>query len=429
MKNFLIACFMGILCSLYIFPFEFHAFPGVNTKMILALFGLVLFGFDLIGKRSPEVGKDMLGVTIFALVFSLLSYFSVVYNNTTDMAYATYFISMWVWTGGAYFLIYVLRRVHSQASIQLIFHYFALVCVAQLFIALVIDANPAVQELVDSVISQNEEFLHETNRLYGIGASFDTAGIRFSCALIGLGYLITHKPSAFWLWSYWLCFIIIVVVGNMMARTTIVGVLLSVLYMGCYKITPKAYLSTRQLKRFLIWTALLVTAIVFIVAKYKSSPDFHHDIRYAFEGFFNYIETGEWETSSTNRLMSMVVWPDNMKTWLIGDGLFDNPYGSGFYMHTDVGYLRLIFYCGLIGLFSFIVMLLFIVYRLSVKWPKESLMVVFLFILQSLVWIKISTDIYQIFALLLLLKPAENQFRKIIFYKHDTEEDSLLLVE
>lgn len=60
----------------------------------------------------------------------------------------------------------------------------------------------------------------------------------------------------------------------------------------------------------------------------------------------------------------MYVFPDNLKTWIIGDGYFSNPYNTdpfyigtrsrGYYMGTDVGYLRFIFYFGLIGLSAFI---------------------------------------------------------------------------
>lgn len=50
----------------------------------------------------------------------------------------------------------------------------------------------------------------------------------------------------------------------------------------------------------------------------------------------------------------MYVFPDNLKTWIIGDGYFNGPEDSdpyytgeiwdiGYYKGTDVGYLRFIF--------------------------------------------------------------------------------------
>ena len=428
MKNFLMACLIGIVFSMYIFPFEFHALPGINTKMMLAVVGLVLFILNLIAKRTSDIGKDMFGVTVFAMLFSLVSYFSVVYNNTTDMAYATYFVSMWVWVGAAYCIIELIRKVHGHVSLQLIFHYWACVCVVQLCIALVIDSVPAFQSFVDTYISQNEEYLHRTGRLYGIGSRFDAAGIRFSCGLVGLGYLITHKPSQFWLWGYWGMFSFILVVGNMMSRTTIVGVFLSIIYMVFVKFNKRLTLNKRQMKSVLIWVAGLLAAISFVVYKYNNSFDFHQNMRYAFEFFFNYLETGEFETSSTNRLKAMVVWPDNFQTWVIGDGWFANPENpDSFYKYTDVGYLRLIYYCGLIGFFSFLHMFLYIVNRLSLKWPLDRVLFVLLLILQLIVWIKISTDIFQFLVLLLLLPHTGNITTENIFDDYDTEKDPLLL--
>ena len=52
----------------------------------------------------------------------------------------------------------------------------------------------------------------------------------------------------------------------------------------------------------------------------------------------------------------MYIFPENIKTWIIGDGFWANPSGSGYYMHTDVGYLRLIYYFGLVGLFVYLLM-------------------------------------------------------------------------
>ena len=65
----------------------------------------------------------------------------------------------------------------------------------------------------------------------------------------------------------------------------------------------------------------------------------------------------------------MVVFPDNWVTWLIGDGYAANPMDKtlsffdpyytgpiyhGYYKGTDIGYLRYIFYFGLVGTFVFV---------------------------------------------------------------------------
>lgn len=53
----------------------------------------------------------------------------------------------------------------------------------------------------------------------------------------------------------------------------------------------------------------------------------------------------------------MYVFPHSLKTWLMGDALYMDPSGSGYYMGTDVGYLRMIFYFGLPATIYFVIML------------------------------------------------------------------------
>ena len=46
--------------------------------------------------------------------------------------------------------------------------------------------------------------------------------------------------------------------------------------------------------------------------------------------------------------------PDNLKTWIIGDARYVDSVNGGYYMHTDVGYLRVLWYGGVIGLFLYL---------------------------------------------------------------------------
>ena len=43
-----------------------------------------------------------------------------------------------------------------------------------------------------------------------------------------------------------------------------------------------------------------------------------------------------------------------IKTFLIGDGLYTNPNGVGYYMGTDIGFFRRIYYGGIIGLLLYL---------------------------------------------------------------------------
>jgi hypothetical protein len=151
---------------------------------------------------------------------------------------------------------------------------------------------------------------------------------------------------------------------------------------------------------------------------YHINQNFKEDIRFAFEGFFSLWEKGEWDVGSNERLKNMVVFPDNTKTWLIGDGYMENPYyrdpyyiglnRGGYYMGTDVGYLRFIFYFGLIGL-SFFLMFFGKATQICMRRFKGYGLLFLLILSVNLIgWVKVSTDIFLVFALFLCIDSNEN---------------------
>lgn len=162
-----------------------------------------------------------------------------------------------------------------------------------------------------------------------------------------------------------------------------------------------------------IWRNVFLAFIIIVPLStylYSNNEQFYKLFRFAFEGFFNYVEYGEWETASTDKLRTMYVFPDTLKTWIIGDGYFSNPHYSdpnyvgkttklGYYMGTDVGYLRFIFYFGMIGLLAFSA---FMIYSAKICMknlsPYKDLFVLLL-LSNFVIWFKVSTDIFLVFAL------------------------------
>ena len=71
-------------------------------------------------------------------------------------------------------------------------------------------------------------------------------------------------------------------------------------------------------------------------------------IEWVLELFINMSDGGKLESASTNDLKEMYVFPTSLKTWFWGDGMSQNVSG-GFYMDSDVGYIRSLYYWGIIG--------------------------------------------------------------------------------
>ena len=127
--------------------------------------------------------------------------------------------------------------------------------------------------------------------------------------------------------------------------------------------------------------------------------------------------------SSNDRLKGMYVFPETLKTWLIGDGYFSNPRNidpyfigkeiGGYYMGTDVGYLRFIFYFGLGGLFA----MCMVIYKAG-SFCMNNLsryrdMFLLLLLVNYVVWFKVSTDIFLVFAMFLMVARSEEEDKQL----------------
>lgn len=414
-----------ILTSLYFFPFTFTFLPGVNTKMAMAAVGLVVLGIQLSRSRNSIFSKDAVVISLYALVVSFACFIAVTLNETRDYTYVTYIISMWVWLSAAYVAVKYMRVVHGYISVELVCNYLIAVCVFQCIAALVIDAVPAVKNFATTYISDlgptQMAMLKESGRLFGFGAALDPAGSRFAAVLVIIAFIasrITATTRGNTLVWYILSFLFIAVVGNMIARTTTVGVIIALIYL-LYTTGLHRMVINKSTGRMIVWfTGILLVAVPLLTILYHTNEQFHDNLRFAFEGFFSLAEKGRWEVSSNEILKNMIVFPDNLKTWIIGDGYFDDPTGIdpyytgrdfyGYYMQTDIGYLRFIFYSGLIGLTA---MAIFIwkAGRISMlKFKHQRMLFWLLLAVNYTVWFKVSTDIFLVLALFLVIDKQEN---------------------
>ncbi len=126
----------------------------------------------------------------------------------------------------------------------------------------------------------------------------------------------------------------------------------------------------------------------------------------------------------------MYVFPDNLKTWLIGDGYMANPdtvdpfYTGkayhGFYKGTDVGYIRFIFYFGILGLLMMIVYMAKVCQLCINKYPNHYLLFLMVLFVNYIVWFKVSTDLFVYFALFLCIHNNKDESFSTINIKGST---------
>ncbi len=418
-----------VFTSLYFFPFNPSFLPEANTKMIMAAFGLVILGINLARGNRAILDRDIFVLSIIAAIISLMSLAAVAYNSTNDYTFVSYVVSMWVWLGGAYVVINLIRGVHGHASIELVAHYLIAVCVAQCVIANAMGLYQPLKDLVDGLLGSEGFMGKAEDRLYGIGASFDVAGMRFAGILSIIAYFILSsekKIPKLQICFYLVAFVIIAVIGNMIGRSTTIGIGVALLYWVMVMVYNRKE-DNENLRNFrLVVIPVLLIFIPVLVFAYKYNEYMHDNLRFAFEGFFSLWEKGSWDVNSNNILKDMIVFPDNMKTWLIGDGYIENPYGKdpyytgptfgGYYMATDIGYLRFIFYFGIFGMLTFVFYMWKVAFACINRFPDKRNLFLMILLINYIIWFKVSSELFSLFALFLCVSQEEEEMsRKHLF--------------
>lgn len=120
----------------------------------------------------------------------------------------------------------------------------------------------------------------------------------------------------------------------------------------------KAIKNRKEIKRKINKKTILISimCLIFIILLYVITfkiPKFAQMYSYAFELFENIFSGDGFTTTSTDKLIAMYNREISPKTFIIGDGKYTDK--NSYYMNTDVGYLRKIFYFGILGtIMSFI---------------------------------------------------------------------------
>ena len=403
MKKFIIITLLAIIVNFYFFPVSFNHLPeSLNSKKIIAFFGIAAFVYDCIRRHAVILSKRTGFAALLAAVFSVWCLFVITVNGTNDTTYVEYWTSFLTWMGGAYGVYCLLRAFHGRADLPLITKYLTIICLAQCAIALMIDNIPAVRSAVQLIFYQGYDFYERIGRLYGIGCALDVAGVRFSGVLLLIAHQIARNPDVSGkkreVTKKIVAFLLITVVGSMIARTTLIGAGLALFYIlvSLAQLQQGGVVSRRQI-RVITLLVLIVSALTFLATYlYNTNADVRENLRFAFEGFFNWAETGEFRTDSTDILETMWIWPQTTHDWIIGTGRI-----SVFVWGTDIGYCNFVLYCGLIGLIIFSAFFIYCNLSLNGKYKDFFLVSLLLIALQGIVWTKVMTDIFVVDALLL----------------------------
>ena len=395
--------------SYYSFNFAFWV-TGPNTKMILAVLGVLCFFYDAYRKqRGVMVSPVFLFGGLFSVIYSVINLVAVEVNDTNDYSYANYVMTYVTWVFSIYPAIRTMRVAHGRVTITLIAYYLAGLSVFQCITGLLNDNYPACQDFTDSIVFTAKDFYESIDRMRCFSASLDPAGVRFALVLILIAATICMdeevQQSKGKITLLLIAYMLISGIGNMVARTTSTGMAMGLLLLLVKSNLVGLRVRTSMVKTMSIFATLLVIFGTLGVVLYNTNDYFYSQLHFAFEGFFNLFEKGEFTTGSTEVLQTMWRWPEDDKSWIIGTGLY-----GGYKYGTDIGYCRLILYSGLIGFTTFALSFVYYAYFFARKYPRYLWLFLCFLAMTVIVWSKVSTDILLIYAFFFWFTTEESDY-------------------
>lgn len=340
-----------IIAFVLLFSFIYqinYIFLPFNVPFVLGLIGLPLYIHNSSAIRNGD-SKYVNDILLALLPVAIVAFLSIVGNHSSDFYFIKWAIINALYFFGAYFLFQLLKHSFRNFTFGRLVDLLVLCAVVQLSLSLVMFFSPEVKNVLQPLIHESEiakeAMERAATRMVGFGTHFFLSGTIHAFILIMIAISFTlRKVSLIKSVVLMLSFIFIAAVGTIMARTTLVGVLFAIVIV----------LLRRRGKRYFISGLVLSTIIISATSVYfldLISDDMEQLFNFGFEAFVNYKDTGSFSTSSTDVLLRMYKFPSVWETWLWGDARYEA--GKGYYMNTDIGFCRLIFYFGVIGLITY----------------------------------------------------------------------------
>lgn len=319
-----------------------------NVPFVLGLIGLPMYIYNSSAIRDGD-NKYVRDILLALLPVAIVAFLSIVGNHSSDFYFIKWAIINALYFFGAYFLFQLLKHSFRNFTVGRLVDLLVLCAVVQLSLALVMYFSPEVKNILQPLIHESEiakeAMERAATRMIGFGTHFFLSGTVHAFILIMIAFRLTlRKVSLFKSVVMMLSFIFIAVVGSIMARTTLVGVLFAIVIV----------LLRRRGKKYFISGLVLSTIIISVASVYfidLIGDDMEQLFNFGFEAFVKFQDTGSFSTSSTDGMLRLYKFPSIWETWLWGDARYEA--GIGYYMNTDIGFCRLIFYFGVIGLITY----------------------------------------------------------------------------
>lgn len=392
-KEFIFKCLKMFGLLVFIFYYTYPQALEVRGGSFIvpsAVLGIGLYAWN----RFPFVEAHK--VVAFFLLFLCWCWFSEFASSSFGDFRMSYIRSQMAWFFSAYLVNFILFNVHKNPRFEVIVGYMAGAVILQCIITFVMNQNEAANEFFYSLQMQNiydEETkeIIEVQRLMGYGTALFGAGMVAGYGLILITYLIAklkmNLPQLIFMVT---AFAFVFFIGLFSARTTSIGLGIAIGLLGVLYFIDKES-NRKQLKRF-FWFSILM----FIFGAGLAATYFPDYTDWAFEMFDNFVETGSFSTKSSDALYHLFYLPtESVSNILIGGERSMEFWGN------DMGYTRLIYYIGIVGMLFYFAYQIFIAAQMMTKDLAANILILTLIAYSLVLNIKGFTDLNPFLYLLL----------------------------
>lgn len=344
----------------WLFNIKYNFVP-LHPSVTMGVIGAGLLLSDYLKKQWLARQLLPLGLIVIPFALSLMpakllnpANFEIAYliqNGVTPLIYLF----------AAYFLYFLATKIYAKVDYQRFTAIWINAVVIQSVLTIAVNTLPFMQDLLLFLIRYSEgrglivASLEQGNRFIGFGTQFFGAGIIYAFTIILLSFRLAQQRLAHYFVRDLLLLAFISLVGLLLARTVLVGIVMGAIIF-CYQRYFRDYYRLALFCFMLIPTGLLLLLLfLYAVLNNLLGIDLLHSklFYFAAELFINLFSGSGLETESTDILLEMYqVLPTTLTTWLVGDGFYlaQNSVDGLYYMGIDVGYLRIIFAVGIVGL-------------------------------------------------------------------------------
>lgn len=348
----------------------FFSFP---IFYFFAPIGLFLFLKDF---YTSKFFLDKKILTFFSIIsLSIIIFFvSFLINQNGDMLFIRqiylYTIISFFYT----FFIIKLFLINKKNDFDKLVLFFITAVFIQLFISFVLFMSSSLFNTFFSIFdtaigyaSADTVDKFNEQRMIAIGNPFFGSAIIncFTLVLLAAHFKFSkYKNKLIILWVF------IAILGIAAARTTIFGIALSLI------ILLKDYKSSY---RYLL--TVLIALLVFLNFAYFTNERIQTIVDFSFSFVFDF-KNSQASDSASELLNMWNILPNKLSTWIVGDNFFMDQNGY-YYKGIDVGYTRIIFANGILGLIVFLLMQVYLLYNIRFKrsiLSLSALLVVIIFL-------------------------------------------------